>query len=350
MKRSLHNEAGFTLVELLMAAVLGLIIMGTFLQLFISTQTNYRTNDQLARIQESGRFSVEFISQTARTVGFRGCAGSAATITNSLGATTYHYDFATPVEGHQYTGTTGTATTDWTPNLTAGAIGSPVAGSDIITFRGPDNSCQADIIAHTGFTANLEIDSSTTCIAPGDIVIAADCENVEVFQAVGSAMGGTNWELAHTQAGTPGNTGPNFIDTFENGSVMRMISTTYYVRNNPAGVPSLYRIQTTNTAGAAQAGTPEELVEGVESMQVVYGLDTDGDGALDSYDTANNVTDWEEVVSVRIGFLLRSPEENLKGEQDTFTYQVNGATIDPVDDFRMRQVMVTTMTLRNRVQ
>src|SRR5690606_34685195 len=94
-----------------------------------------------------------------------------------------------------------------------------------------------------------------------------------------------------------------------------------YVKSGIAGgVPSLWmqRFNRDNTT----LTSPEELVEGVENMQLRFGVDTsttaNGDGAIDEYRTAEEVVDgatdeavidqnWRRVLSVRVALLLRSP-------------------------------------------
>ena len=95
----------------------------------------------------------------------------------------------------------------------------------------------------------------------------------------------------------------------------------------------------------------EELVEAVETMQVRYGVDTDLDGAIDRYDTANDVEDagdWASVAAVRVAIVTRSPDE-YGTEVDETDYLVDDVIFDPVDDRRVRQVFVSTIAIRNRL-
>jgi type IV pilus assembly protein PilW len=119
---------------------------------------------------------------------------------------------------------------------------------------------------------------------------------------------------------------------------------TYYIRNNSQGVPSLYR--------KTNMDAVEELVDGVEHMQVRYGIDNDNDRAVDQYVNANAIGDWNNVYSVRVGVVLRSVEEIAKWDLDTNTYDADGNgtnEYDPVDDKRLRMVMHMTSGLRNRL-
>ena len=89
----------------------------------------------------------------------------------------------------------------------------------------------------------------------------------------------------------------------------------------------------------------QELVEGVENMQLSYGEDSDGDRSIDSYKTANNITDWSKVLSVRIELLLHSLEDNVANGGQRLTY--NNAIV--AQDGRLRKVYTTAVSVRNRL-
>ena len=81
-------------------------------------------------------------------------------------------------------------------------------------------------------------------------------------------------------------------------------------------------------------------------MQIRYGEDTtNGDRAADVYHTADQVADWENVVSVRIDLLVQSVEDGITSQSQTYTF--NGATVTPTDR-RLRQAFSTVIALRNR--
>jgi len=92
----------------------------------------------------------------------------------------------------------------------------------------------------------------------------------------------------------------------------------------------------------------EELVSGIESMQLLYGVDTDGDFAINSYQTAAGVANWEQVRTVQLALLARAPENSL-AQDDAATYALAGTTVNPVDDRRQRRVFAMTISLRNRL-
>ena len=109
----------------------------------------------------------------------------------------------------------------------------------------------------------------------------------------------------------------------------------------PAGTTSLWRRRGLNPV--------EELVEGIEQIQVEYGVDTSGDQLVDVYRTANNVTDWNDVISVSVALLARSLEQ-YGVETDQRSYNLLNVTVTAPADRRLREVFTATASIRNRVR
>lgn len=102
------------------------------------------------------------------------------------------------------------------------------------------------------------------------------------------------------------------------------------------------------------SGTPtwQELVPGVENMQILYGVDTDKDRNANVYvrisDMANVTgATVDNIVSARFSLLVRSPT-NTSPTVNSNTYTLNGSTIAAANDNRIRRVVNFTVNLRNR--
>jgi len=89
-----------------------------------------------------------------------------------------------------------------------------------------------------------------------------------------------------------------------------------------------------------------ELVEGVEDMQIRYGIDSDNDQFANQYVNSAAVPDFEDVVSIRIMLLVRSIDDFVTEAAQTYSF--NGASTTP-GDRRLRQVFTATVALRNRI-
>jgi type IV pilus assembly protein PilW len=115
-----------------------------------------------------------------------------------------------------------------------------------------------------------------------------------------------------------------------------------------AVAPAVPTTTSTFTVNANQELTCNNtpLVEGIESMRILYGEDFSADGIASTYVTRDNVTDWANVVSVRVALLAQGQPESLD-EAQNITYNLLGTPIVR-NDKTPRRVFTTTIPLRNR--
>ena len=163
-------------------------------------------------------------------------------------------------------------------------------------------------------------------------------------------------KINHDKGGTPGNKtaawGPsssgNFPDGYDFGvgsEIVQVVTKYFFVAAGING-PALFMKE-----GKA---TPLELVEGVESMQILYGMDVDGDNIPDRYIPADKVSDFPKVSAVRITLLLRSVKNLAWRTQQSKPYLLGGmttataTTVNGANDKRLRRTMSMTIKLRNR--
>ncbi len=332
---------GFSLVEIMVSLVAGLILSAGVIQIYASNKQTYRVAEANARVQENARFAIDVLSRDLRMAGYQGCAGSARILVNTLNDTSsFLYDFGTAVQGFE-----ATSDSAWTPAVD-NSITNPLGGRDIVVVRGVFDGSKAitgqpnnagDCNNSSSYTADLKVDD-TSGLASGDIVIAGNCTRASIFQITNV---NTNNNVVHNTGNSvsPGNSTKDLQACYAgNGELTRISTVSFYVRNNASGIPSLYRKDGSSAA--------EELVEGVEDMQVLYGVDTDGDGLANQFVRANDVTNWDSVVSIRASLLLRSLEDSITTTPQTYVF--NGSTVTPADS-RLRRVFTTTISIRNRL-
>src|SRR5690554_6300764 len=89
---SKSKQAGLSLIELMIAVLLGLLLIAGVINIFLGTQQTNRTQEALARVQETGRFAVEILSRQAREAGMNGCP--AGSVNNLLDPSGTGYDAA----------------------------------------------------------------------------------------------------------------------------------------------------------------------------------------------------------------------------------------------------------------
>ncbi|HGX92941.1 MAG TPA: prepilin-type N-terminal cleavage/methylation domain-containing protein [Candidatus Tenderia sp.] len=321
--RRLHpaKQRGLSLIELMISITIGLIIAAGIMQIFISNKQTYRVQEGMARMQENGRFAIDLLSRDLRMAGYYGCWTDASTIVNTLNdAGTDPYNFNVSLVGSDNTGVNGSDTI-----TLRGAIGNGIS----LTAAMPDSS--ADLSSQPAVPPPL---------ATEDIVVVSDCAAAAVFQITNYTD--ANGNTVHNTGGgsIPGNSTKNLGNRFgSDASIFRVATVQYFIALNANGEPELMRQEGTDAAVA--------LFEGVESIQILYGEDSDNDGSANRYLDASQVVDMNNVVSIRLAFLLRTVEE-VGGELDTRTYSLLGTVFDPVDDRRLRRVYSTTIKLRNR--
>ena len=320
---ALRRQQGVTLVELMIALAIGLLVTVAMLKVYVDASGMYRFNEGLARVQENGRFALEFIRRDARVAGFWGCNSNAKPNPGIKEASDAYIDVDRYITG------------------TEGGDNDP----DSITFRSATGSGSPLTTGMSGTAAGVTV-KSVGALSTDTAVLISDCENGDLFQVTGIS-GET---LAHAAA-ADANTSPNLSKAYAAGArVYEAHETTFSIQNDPSsGVPTLYREVIGKSA--------QPLVEGIENLQVLYGEDTDadaeganGDGTANRYvafDALDSGIGTARIVSVRISLLVRSIKDNLTTEPAPYTF--NGSTVTPVaTDKYLRKVFTTTVTLRNK--
>ena len=333
----------------MVAMTIGLLVLAGVAQVFATGRTTYRYTDGLSRIQENGRFGMHFLTSDVRMAGYMGCLPKSATITNHLNNPT---DYATDlvlgqhINGHAYIGA-GDTLADWSPALPADyfADGEVLPDTDVlIVRRASDRSHHVlpPYMPTASAALHLEPDNG---LRVNDIVIVADCQSADLFQITGPDNPGLTGTLNHNTDAVsqgPGSATKNLSKTYQgDAEILRLTTNVYYIGTGASGGSALF-------VKALDRGMLEsrELLDGIDTMQVLYGEDDDGDSIANIYRKANQVTDWSKVVSVRTGLLARTPD-NADTQIDTQTYVVAGTDIAPFNDYRHRRVFTSTIEIRN---
>ncbi len=218
------QQGGWGLVEILVAATIGLLLLGGLYTLFSSTQQTFRSQNQLAQLQDNQRLAMIMMTNVVQAAGYFPDPVN-LTSTNAFPVTTPFIQ-----AGQFITGTTGAA--------------SPAIGGDTITVR--------------------------YVTASGDGVM--NC------------------------TGTANTTGSNvtYVNVFSVNA-----------QNN----------LTCSVNGAA--ATP--LISGVQRLDILYGVDTDSDGSVDTYIEANDMTaaNWNTLKSIQLSIIFVNPFASQAGQPPT---------------------------------
>jgi len=363
--RNASSQSGFSLVELLIAMALGLLLTLGVTQIYLSGNKTYRQTQGLAHAQESTRFVSAVITPDLRSAGSFGCLAEMGRPLDQVVDNRLNGGLPIPltraVQGWEYTGTgpsdnitlAGVLATpgggNWESgtvgtNLPASLAGSAVTNSDVIVINAltpldvpvdaanPQNGNSINMTGSTGVDANRVI-----------LATRGDCSEGELFQKINNANA-SSIALAGGNI-VPGNNGNNFNLSYDAQTrVYEFTSMAYYIGRGTNGEPALFRRLLTPLQ------TPQELVSGVETLQVLYGVNTGGTNAADSYLPADQVADWDSVASVRFAVMTRSPDEVLD-EENSRSFDMLGSEVAQANngDRRVRLISVSTTALRGRM-
>lgn len=365
------KQSGFSLIEFAIASVIGLVILSGAVTVFSSNSASSKMSTGMARVQDNGRVALDMLSNSVRMAGYEGCRDGVKdpiVVLASARPTINTANIAYPdnaVWGSE-------VDTAWDPTVDpdlAGIQNLVRQGTDVLYVKhgsGRSINLAADM---TSGAAALVLPSNPDQFAPNDLLLVSDCTTSNMFRATSvTANVAGQTSIGHN---TSLNSQANFTSVFagtgniENVAVrvMRFESTAFFImdsdRDMPNGDPifSLFALDT----AARPVGQPTELIEGVENMQILYGenLQTDSNAADDiRYVTANNVTDWANVVSIQIGLLIATADY-AASSNDSRTYNIAGTTIGPPSvtttdaqhqgDRRLRAAFNTTIVVRNRL-
>lgn len=340
-------QGGLTLIELMIAMVLGLIVVGGAVSVIIANRQTHRTNEAFSQIQESSRTAFELLARDIRQSASTPC-GNTDRIANTLLASGGNW-------WQNWLGIRGYATGTAAPAIGIGAaVGDRVAGdatdadgdgnpddpSDAIMLQGAEDT-GLSIELHTVSSANVKINAATTSFTSGDILMACDFDHAAIFQ-VTNYNSNTVTVVHNTGTGNPGNCSQglgfptdcssvagNGYQFQPNSQIVRMTATTWYIGNNgraDEGGRSLFR----RRLGPGGVLVTEEIVAGVNNMLLQY---REGVNAA----LVAVPTNWNNVNAVQVTLTLNSADRNVSSDSS-------------VNSGRLQRSFTTIVGLRNRIE
>lgn len=317
------HQRGVSLIELMITIVVALLLLGGLIQVYLSNKQSYNAQEQLARMQESGRFAMDLITTDLRRSGYWGGSVALPLIEQRGNPAAEPPAHACAndnrwgrmirwrVSGRD---NTNDGYVDCADRYTSYEDES--FGSDILTLRYAGPAPAGTPLSGGGLYLRDNTESGVIMVG----AFAADSDNDPT---------------------------PILWDDFPD-VVRPLVSNAYYVgdsgRTCPGGqpIPALMRVRLDPTTGTP---VPEEVASGIERFEVLYLLGNDYVDAA-TVDAAPN--GWLDVSAVRVWALVRGecPEQGL---QNGNTYNLGDeAGYTPNDNYR-RQLYVSTVMLRNNV-
>lgn len=313
------NQQGATLIELMISLVLGLLVAGLAVQLFLHARHGQSSQQASAYFQESVRYAVHRLGPLLRNAGYNGCSnGYQLEVDSALHGS--DFDMTRPLGGQQKT-YRGHAY--WALRF---AMAEKPAGSNAIlsqAMKSPGDTLHLD-----GFTGASQRTDFADAVNMPRVALVTDCDHGEVFRLEGKAPDDASASgreltpvapLTRTYGANPEGANPEGAS-----GDARASSQVYPVRRwelrlrDQAGGEGRSALSLVDL-DASSATKYVELVSGIQDYVVTVSLDTDGDGQIDALNqppASLSDDSWREVVRVELAFSLRSQPGVVPGGAD----------------------------------
>ncbi len=330
MMKNYKRSYGFTLIEIMVAMLIGVIIMAGALSMHSGTRTTQKANEAQMDMVADARFAIEMISHDLRHAGMWGGTNKDGVITckstdDSCSATPGGVILPTSVTVSRDCADSGNPV--WAFDLAA-----PVFGTDDVTGNPYGSTC----LNGEGYKADTDIleikyadSNEPIALLAGQAYIRSNFENGQIF------IGTTQPVISRRDA--TADTKNHVLHAFA-----------YYISTDTDasdGIPSLRRASLVNGPEIQN----QILVSGVVDLQIQFGEDVIEDDvqAVSRYVNADDVVDWRKVYAVKVWLLMRSNEKQ-KGVGKAKTFKLAGVsgTYGGADDYRYFMV-TSTINLRN---
>lgn len=335
-----YRQHGLSLIELMIAMALSLLLMLGVLQIFLSSKQTYSANSALSRVQESGRFAIDFITYDLRNAGYKG-----ECFTDADGSSTDdRLNINSAIKGWE----AQTNLPTWPENIDT----NKVAGTDSI------------LIKHAATSAGVLGSSDIAATATSITMASTNSDAKETNALISSALGCDVFQsgsISDTSiAKSSGNLSRSYPEAIS--KVLLLQSNQYYVRKGENGKPpSLWR---TSWRKGTTSPITMELIEGVQDLQFEYGISTGmGENRAvtdNAFIKANAVTNWNNVAAVRVRLLALGNEANVSPDAQVYDREkglickkgdsaCTAADSIDIPDRRLAQVFTAVVSLRNKL-
>jgi len=381
---------GLSLVELLVSLVIGLIVVLVVVNIFILSKTSAALAEGRGRVHENGIIGMDYLQDDLRMVGHFGCVsdqaltgGTVSYLKTTFDTTRSALNFNISIQGYEASSTAPGNSINVSSLSTGGTGFSPALPSDLAAVLS-DRVNSSDIVALRYLSPRSVLLSTTTnatfptltfpsaswnAIADYEtsagLMALSDCSSTTVFQASNATAAAGTINVLSSGLNTRG-----FSQVYE-GQKARLYGATsvvYYVgKPQNATYPSLFRVRFVSNPGGALQYQKDEVISGVESMQILYGQDrstsTRLTGFMDRQQTASTIQtslgtpqlSWSRVGMVKIGLLLVDTNRSSalqRGQAqlgNTGTITLQGVNITVPADQHYRSPIEATVALRNRL-
>jgi len=317
------KQAGFNLVELMIALVIGLVLMVSITTMFVDTKVSANRSSTVSNLQQQAQLALQVLVEDVRAIG-------------------------------SFAEFSGEIITD-VPNIVPGKcnIVSTVTGAKSENYHHPEYanwifSFKAASAASAAITANvitdapcLEKDHSMT--EQSDVLSISRIRGAIIPTA---SVNAKSYHVAITPMQAKLFTGvtPNIA----NAEIYPYLHHTYFVQAHATDGTKLSRFSFIDGNFSNDL-----VVSNIEQIRIDFGVDTNGDGRPESYLASSNITDlmWRtnQLVSARIYVLARAKNKDLTLNNNT-EYNKRFSPFTPTNDDNYRRFLLsTTVVIKNNM-
>ncbi|PJG59411.1 PilW family protein [Aeromonas cavernicola] len=322
------NSRGFTLVEWLIAMLIGLFLLAGVFTLFVMSRSSSEDTFDQSELQENGRLAIRLISQDIKWAGFFGAyTGQSTQVGPSLSLSN---------------GSTILANSDCLDERSVGSLPSTT---------GPARGLWVSRVPTSKILAGL------ACIPAADRVANSDV--ISIKRLIGRPVPATEglnanrfYMAANSQEARiiKGNETRPLFGANNESQIWEYQHYIYYL-SQESGMPVLRKRYLTVNGGSSLIGGA--MAEGVEHMVLMFGVDDSviPDGRIDRYLATDQITaqGWNEgrIVGVRLFLLIRAADAS-SNYQNNNRYQLGNMTVNGGGDGYRRLLLESSIALRNQ--
>ncbi|GGC82682.1 PilW family protein [Marinobacter halophilus] len=358
-----RTQSGLSIIELMIALLLGSLLTIGLVQIFTSNSQAFRMSEAVSRTQEYGRIASDMLAREARNAGYFGC--NSQNFTSNLDITEEDEDW------DAFSWDMSTSVSSEASRRPASAVN----GTDFIYFNGLDGGGMEIVATAPPTAASAQVGSRdglgpSSFLSTGDVIAITDCQGTDVVQItnINGDDGDMEVTLVTNSGGSqaPGNNFDNNIcsntgndgagnnclsnNYGEGAQILKPFERTYFIGESATtGGRALIMQERVN--GLVRT---HEMVEGVEDLQIRYGLSGNRDAPVNRWEDAESVSDsdWGSVRAIRVSLLVRGGADNLYDDNASVCFPSwadcsLGNTYD-AQDKRMYRVYSFTANVRNK--
>ena len=339
-----RHQRGLTLVEFMVSITIGLLLIAAVATLIADQSSNRAEVDRAGRLIENGRYGVRAITEDLQLAGYWGelsgvpTTAALAALPDACAKDLPTLEAASQLHIQGYNAPASGAV--------PGCITNQRPGTDILVVR--------------------HADPDSSSLETGGVPDLAKLSDGQLYIQTGLSAASSAF-FAALKFGSAADNAANFTlvkkDKVTLATIRKAVTRIYYIANcsvevggsctgadggNP--IPTLKMRELSTVGGLPEWAAAVTIAEGIENMQVDYGLDTNGDGAPEGDDVDGSgigAAGWADVMSVKVYLLARSLERT-PGFVDDKTYTLGTAgAVATTDTGYKRHVFVQSVRLVN---